>query len=64
MVQTVRRVLGAYGQWKDACRRDITVAELREDDVRNRAAWRNKVMNYVTARMGQASDNDEDDAMK
>ena len=39
-------------------------AELREDDITNRAVWRKKVISYITAMMGQARDNDEDDAIK
>ena len=34
--------------WKDACKRDMTEAGLKEDKTINRAAWRKKTMSYTT----------------
>ena len=32
---------------KDACKRDMTEAGLKEDNTTNRAAWRNKIISYT-----------------
>ena len=34
-------------RWKDACKRDMTEAGLKEDNATNRAAWRNKIISYT-----------------
>ena len=34
-------------RWKDACKRDMTEAGLKEDSTTNRAAWRNKIISYI-----------------
>ena len=34
-------------RWKDACKRDMTEAGLREDKKTNRAAWRNTIISYT-----------------
>ena len=39
------------GPWKDACRRDTTIAGLREEDVTNRAERKKTVISQM---MGQA----------
>ena len=31
-------------RWKDACRRDMTEAGLKENNATNSAAWRNKII--------------------
>ena len=55
---TVRRLLGVdiSGErrrgrpnlrWKDACKRDMTQAGLKEDNATNRATWRKKLTSYT-----------------
>ena len=34
-------------RWKDACKRDMTTVDLKEDNTTNRAAWRNKIISYT-----------------
>ena len=34
-------------RWKDACKRDMTQAGLKEDNATNRAEWRNKLISYT-----------------
>ena len=34
-------------RWKYACRRDMTKLGMKEDNTTNRAAWRNKIINYT-----------------
>ncbi len=34
-------------RWKDACKRDMTQAGLKEDNATNRAKWRNKLISYT-----------------
>ena len=34
-------------RWKDACKRDMTQAELKEDSTTNRAEWRKKLISYT-----------------
>ena len=34
-------------RWKDACKRDMTQAGLKEDNVTNRAEWRKKLISYT-----------------
>ena len=31
-------------RWKDACKRDMTEMDLKEDKTTNRAAWRNTII--------------------
>ena len=46
-------------RWKDACKRDMTQAGLKEDNSTNRAAWWKKI--YRRPQMtGQARDEEED----
>ena len=33
--------------WKDACKRDMTEAGLKEDNATNRAEWRKKLISYT-----------------
>ena len=33
--------------WKDACKRDMTQAELEEDSATNRAEWRKKLISFT-----------------
>ena len=37
-------------RWKDACKRDMTEAELKEEDATNRAEWRKKISSYSLTR--------------
>ena len=34
-------------RWKDACKRDMTQAGLKEDNATNRAEWRKKLISYT-----------------
>ena len=34
-------------RWKDACKRDMTQAGLKEDNAKNRAEWRKKLISYT-----------------
>ena len=34
-------------RWKAACKRDMTEVGLKDDKTTNRAAWRNKIINYT-----------------
>ena len=34
-------------RWKDACKRDMTQAGLKEDNATNRAKWRKKLISYI-----------------
>ena len=34
-------------RWKDACKSDMTQAELKEDNATNRAEWRKKLISYT-----------------
>ena len=34
-------------RWKDACKRDMTQAGLKEDNATNRAKWRKKLISYT-----------------
>ena len=34
-------------RWKDACKRDMTEAGLKEDNATNRAAWGKKLISYT-----------------
>ena len=34
-------------RWKDACKRDMTQAGLKEDNATNRALWRKKLISYT-----------------
>ena len=34
-------------RWKDACKRDMTQAGLKEDNATNRAIWRKKLISYT-----------------
>ena len=34
-------------RWKDACKRDMTQAGLKEDNATNRAEWRKKLFSYT-----------------
>ena len=33
-------------RWRDACKRDMTEAGLKEDNTTNRAEWRKKLISY------------------
>ena len=33
--------------WKDACKRDMTEAGLKDNNTTNRAIWRNKIISYT-----------------
>ena len=33
--------------WKDACKRNVSEVGLKEDNTRNRAALRNKIISYT-----------------
>ena len=37
----------AKPKWKDAFQRDMTEAELKEDNATNRAEWRKKLISYT-----------------
>ena len=51
--QMVRRIPGKRRRgppnprWKDACKRDMTKAELKEDNTSNRAAWGKKIDSHT-----------------
>ena len=48
-------------RWKDACKRDMIQAGLKEDNATNRAKWRKKLISYRRLQMtGQARDEEED----
>ena len=34
-------------RWKDACKRDMTEAFLKEDNATNRTEWRKKLISYT-----------------
>ena len=34
-------------RWKDACKRDMILAGLKEDNGTNRAEWRKKLISYA-----------------
>ena len=34
-------------RWKEACKRDMTEVDLKEDKTTNRAAWRNTIISYT-----------------
>ena len=53
-------------RWKDACKRDMTQAGLKEDNATNRAEWRKKLISYTRQPQmtGQARDEGEDLRMK
>ena len=34
-------------RWKDACKRDMTQAGLKEDNATNKAEWRKKLISYT-----------------
>ena len=49
-------------RWKDACKRDITQAGVKEDNATNRAKWRKKLISYTgdPQMTGQARDEEEE----
>ena len=34
-------------RWKNACKKDMTQAQLKEDNATNRAEWRKKLISYT-----------------
>ena len=40
-------------RWKDACKRDMRQAGLKEDNATNRAGWRKKLISYSLYRRPQ-----------
>ena len=49
-------------RWKDACKRDMIQAGLKEDNATNGAEWRKRLLSYTgdPQMTGQARDEEED----